>query len=306
MLKYDDIINDIRNNCSYTGKDIGIAVFDTGISPHEDLKERIYAFKNMVKGEECNKNVISDDIPFDDNGHGTHVAGIISGNGRMSDLRYRGIASGTKLVGVKVLNYKGIGKLQYICEGIDWVIENRQKYNIRVANFSVGGVAGSQDMETDVFVNAVRKLAKTGIIVVAAAGNNGPRSNTITVPGICREVITVGSSDDNIPIKTSNGKRYISDYSGRGGDSIILKPDITAPGSYITSCLNNRNGYAVKSGTSMASAVVSGAICLYLEKYKSATTENIRERLCATAYDGGRPREKQGCGILNIRRFLAI
>lgn len=298
-LIYGDIINEIRFNSYPTGRGVGVAVFDTGVYPHEDLKKQIIGFKDCIKDRKRNQN------NYDNNGHGTHIAGIIAGSGASSGGKFRGMAPHANIIGIKVLNYKGIGKVEYIAEGVSWLIKNKELYNIKIANFSVGGTAEKEDEKEIFFTNTIRKLADAGIIVVAAAGNNGPDKGSITVPGICKEVITVGSSDDEIPVKIGNYNEFIKDYSGRGKiSSIYMKPDITAPGSYITSCHNSRKGYTVKSGTSMATAVITGAICMYLEKHKFADVEEVRKKLCITAYDNGREEYEQGCGLINIKRFL--
>jgi len=156
-----------------------------------------------------------------------------------------------------------------------------------------------------------------GIVVVVAAGNNGPGPMSISTPGISRKVITVGSSDDNVAVEIF-GNSKSKDYSGRGPTPFcIKKPDIVAPGSNIISCnisrysLRSKDGYAnspmmytVKSGTSMATPVVSGAIALLLSKYPNLTNKEVKLKLRESAVDLGHHWEKQGWGLLNVRRLL--
>ena len=178
-------------SAAYTGKSIGIAVLDTGIYPHEDFilpSDRIAAFRDFVHRQPA---------PYDDNGHGTHVCGIIAGNGRRSEGRYRGIAPESHLVVGKILDSNGNGSISHILEAVRWIIENRQRYNIRVLNISVGSESTEVDEQKSILVQSVNAAWDSGIVVVVAAGNNGPKRMSVTSPGISRKVITVGSSDES-------------------------------------------------------------------------------------------------------------
>jgi len=152
----------------------------------------------------------------------------------------------------------------------------------------------------------VDKAWDNGIVVVAAAGNSGPAGYTITTPGISRKIITVGSSDDGQ--QDAFGRTKIN-YSGRGPTmSCICKPDVVAPGINITSCnsMNTRDSkaYSVKSGTSMSTPIVTGAIALLLEKYPDMGTRDVKMRLKESAVDLGIPRNRQGWGAVNLERLL--
>lgn len=239
----------------YTGEGIGVAVFDTGIYPHRDFDHRITGFLDLINGRIA---------PYDDNGHGTHVAGIIGGT--------QMVAPGCNLIAVKMLDQKGAGNTRKVIQGIEWLVHNKEKYGIRLLNFSMGmgQQAGNEDKKR--IIDAVSYAWDQGIIVVCAAGNNGPGRNSVSVPGSCRKIITVGSYDDE---KISAGMK--ADYSGRGPtDSCIRKPEIVAPGSNIRSCSNKMNEYSVKSGTSMATPFVTGAIAVLLEKYPSLTPAQVK------------------------------
>ncbi|MFU0826795.1 MAG: Peptidase-S8 domain-containing protein [Lachnoclostridium sp.] len=298
------------------GENIGVAVVDTGICLHKDFTEggnRILGFYDLIHGRT---------EPYDDNGHGSHVAGIIGGNGFLSNKKYIGLAPRCNLIGIKVLDQKGDGNISDVLAGLQWIIDNKEKYNIRVVNISVGTTAKENTDENSLLVKGVNAVWDAGIVVVVAAGNNGPGPMSISTPGISRKVITVGSSDDRITVELFGNKTM--DYSGRGPTaSCIKKPDIVAPGSNIISCgtmknyqryrynlLNNpRNDYSslmytVKSGTSMATPIVSGAIALLLSKYPHMTNKEVKLKLRESAVDLGYPWSKQGWGLLNIPRLL--
>ena len=285
----------------YTGKSIGIAVLDTGIYPHHDFifpSNRIAAFKDFVHQH---SNV------YDDNGHGTHVCGIIAGNGTQSNGFYRGMAPNAHLIVGKILDSAGNGSLSNILDAIRWIIDLKNTYNIRILNISVGAESTDIDEEKSILVQSVNAAWDCGIIVVVAAGNNGPKRMSVTSPGISRKVITVGSSDDHIAIITGGSRIY--NYSGRGPTRrMIPKPDIVAPGSGIYSCappnIDNSSGYTLRSGTSMATPIVSGSVALLLEKYPHLTNEAVKYRLQHTATDLKLPRNQQGFGLLNVEKLL--
>ena len=157
--------------------------------------------------------------------------------------------------------------------------------------------------ENSVLVRGVDAAWDDGLVVVVAAGNHGPGRMTITTPGISRKVITVGCSDDHKEVDVAGSKMV--DYSGRGPTSAcVLKPDIIAPGSHIISCANRSGCYTGKSGTSMSTPLVSGAIALLLEKYPDMTNLEVKLRLRERAVDLGLPRNQQGWGLLDVGRFV--
>ena len=152
-------------------------------------------------------------------------------------------------------------------------------------------------------VKGVNAAWDDGLVVVVAAGNQGPGRQTITTPGISRKVITVGCSDDH---KEGNvmGNRMV-DYSGRGPTgACICKPDVVAPGSSIISCSNEPGRYMIKSGTSMSTPLVSGAIALLLEKYPDMSNRDVKLRLRERCVDLGLPKNQQGWGGLDVQRLL--
>lgn len=277
-----------------SGAGVGVAVLDTGIYPHEDFENRIMAFKDFVRRRPG---------PYDDNGHGTHIAAMIGGNGASSDGRYRGVAPGCGLIAVKVLDFRGNGFASDVLAGLRWIRENKEKYGIRVVNISVGSLSRKDMSENSVLVRGVDAAWDDGLVVVVAAGNHGPGRMTITTPGISRKVITVGCSDDYKEVEVM-GNRMV-DYSGRGPTmACISKPDLVAPGSGIISCCNQPGQYMSKSGTSMSTPLVSGAVALLLERYPQMTNRDVKLRLIERAVDMGRPHNQQGWGLLDVGRLL--
>lgn len=279
------------------GKGVCVAVIDTGISLHPDFiyrKNRIVDFYDVLRGRL---------EPYDDSGHGTHVAGILAGSGAASAGRYMGVAPECSLVSVKVLNRKGNGSIADVLAGFAWVMRNKERYNIRVLNISVGTAIDKDYSEDSDLVRGVNELWDAGIVVVAAAGNNGPLPQSIGSPGNSRKVITVGASDDDVLVELDGSR--IKDYSSRGPTrDCIKKPDIVVPGSNIVSC-SYRGGYTVKSGTSMATPVVSGAIALLLSRYPEMTPLEVKLRLKSRAVDMGMPHGKQGWGLLDVEKLLS-
>lgn len=291
------------------GKDITIAILDTGIAPIEDFtkpRNRIIGFKDFINNKTA---------AYDDNGHGTHVAGIAAGNGIRSNGRYCGIAYESNLVGVKILDKAGKGNASNVLAGIQWIIDNKSKYNIRIANLSIGSPTTTS---TDPLVKAVNAAWDKGIIMTIAAGNNGPKSGTITSPGISKKAITVGSSDDNQSVTIWGTTQ--ENFSGRGPTlECIIKPDIIAPGADIVSCLTptpytDQNSDELKvvddyylklSGTSMSTPIVCGAIALLLQKNPNLTPDDVKYMLKFSTTDLGYSQNQQGWGLLDIKKLLS-
>lgn len=281
---------DYAHSRNIYGTGIGVAILDTGIFPHEDFTRggnRIIAFGDFVRGRK---------VLYDDYGHGTHVAGIIGSNGRMRDGGYVGIAPKANIIALKVLDSRGNGKIKNVLRALDWILYYRERYNLRVINVSVGKSAKNPLQEEKLLIQKIEQVWDAGLVVVVAAGNNGPGEGSVTIPGVSRKVITVGVMDEE------DGKQY----SGRGPTlSCICKPEIVAPGGKILSCLNEKIGYTKKSGTSMATPMVSGAIALLLEKHPDYTNKEVKMKLYESAIDLGIPKNQQGWGMLNIKRLLS-
>ena len=273
----------------YTGKGIGVCILDTGIYEHIDFTGRIWAFYDFLAFKRR---------PYDDNGHGTHVAGLVAGDGTASMGKYRGAAPGCGIIALKVLDRYGTGSQDDVLQALRWIRENRQQYRIRVVNISVGTTCNSKRNHARL-LESVEQLWDEGVVVVTAAGNQGPRPGSITAPGSSKKVITVGSSD------LLEGRSAIS---GRGPTAeCVCKPDIVAPGNKIMSCVPGKPySYGVKSGTSMSTPLVTGAIACALEKNPALTNTDIKTMLMNSAEDMGLPQNLQGWGKFNRRKFLKM
>jgi len=226
-----------------TGSTIDAYIFDTGIkSDHNEFSGRIRQGFNAIAAGLA---------PDDDNGHGTHVAGVVGGT------RY-GVAKGISLIPVKVLDRFGTGTFTQIIAGIDWAIANHTT-KPAVGNVSISGeLAVSLD-------EAIRRAIADGIVMSVAAGNNA-EATANTSPGRVTEAITVGS--------VTNTDQW-SAFSNFGPEV-----DILAPGSSITSAWHTGvNDISVVSGTSMATPHVTGAAALYLEKFPGSTPEQVQQGL---------------------------
>lgn len=275
-----------------TGRGITIAVMDTGIMLHPDFDSRVLKFTDFTQGRTR---------AYDDNGHGTHVAGIIAGSGRMSRGMYAGIAPESGLFVTKVLDKKGNGNTEQVLKAIDYVIENRAQYNIRILNISVGMLPTADEAEKKHLMAAVEKAWKHGIVVVAAAGNNGPGKNSVTIPGQCKSIITVGSIDDYV----RHGRGLKKGYSGRGPtECCVVKPEILAPGTAVKSCSARGSGYEIKSGTSMSAPVIAGAIALLLQKHPKMTPAQVKLRLYERAVVLNEAGGQNYWGVVYLNRLL--
>jgi serine protease AprX len=284
-------------NNNITGKGVTIAIMDTGIYQHNDFDNRIIGFKDLVN----NRVGI-----YDDNSHGTHVAGICASCGRMSNGKYAGIAPCCNIVMIKILDENGNGETDSIIKGIEWILRNRLRYNIKLLNISVGTLPRTGAEEKSAIIQSVEDAWDKGIVVVAAAGNSGPSGYTITTPGISKKIITVGSSDDG---QQEAFGRVKLNYSGRGPTmSCICKPDVVAPGLNITSCnaMNHKDSrpYSVKSGTSMSTPIVTGVLALLLDKYPDMGTRDVKMRIRDRAVNLGLPRNRQGWGMIDVEKLL--
>ena len=210
----------------YTGKGVTIAVMDTGVHPHPDFQGRLLGQVDFVQGLP---------MAYDDNGHGTHVSGCAAGDGTMSEGIHKGMAHEANIIGVKVLSGEGSGRNSDIIKGLQWCIENREELGIKVINMSLGGPS-SKDWENDPINQAVKAAYEAGIVVMAAAGNEGPNRKTVGSPGNSPHAITVGAADDKETPDPSDDT--MAEFSSRGPTKDGRpKPDIVAPGEHIFAAL---------------------------------------------------------------------
>jgi serine protease AprX len=255
-----------------TGKGVTIAVVDTGIDPHPDLRNKIVGFADMVGGKTQ---------PYDDQGHGTHVSGIAAGTGEASEGKFKGVAPEASLVGVKVLDANGSGSFSDVIKGIQWVVENKDKYKINVMNMSLGGRA-SQSYKDDPVAQAVEKVFEAGIIPVIAAGNSGPSAKTVGTPAHALNCITVAALDDKGTIERSDDG--IASFSSRGPTPYdnLVKPDVAAPGVKITAPKAGTNEYTTMSGTSMATPYTAGVVALMVNAKPDIKPQEAKDLIFST------------------------
>jgi len=285
-------------NTGYTGKNVTVAIIDTGISPHADLiypTNRIVGFKDYVNN--ATKY-------YDDNGHGTHCAGILAGNGYASKGKYRGIAPEANILSVKVLDENGNGNTSDILSTVQWIIEKKEVYKTRIINFSLGAIAQYRERR-DPLVKAANRAIDNNLIVIAAVGNSGPMRNTILSPATSRHVISVGALDDGRTAEISD--ELIAEFSSRGPTlDRIRKPDLIAPGVDIMSLSNkNLSGYTMLSGTSMSAPMVSGAAALLLNENPNYSHFDIKRKLLNACSPIKASSFEQGAGVLDINRIFS-
>lgn len=274
-----------------TGRGVHVAVLDTGIHPHVDFEGRILNFADFVHYKS---------YPYDENGHGTHVCGILAGSGRGCQYRYRGCAPECGLIVAKVLDEYGNGKKEVILRAFQWLLREYRHLGVRIVNISVGTTCSSP-REQKSLLEGVDALWDAGLVVVAAAGNQGPTPGSVTAPGSSKKIITVGSSDMLMAQR---------DASGRGPTGeCVCKPDVVAPGYQVMSCIPYYGGkpaYGKKSGTSMSTPYVSGSIAQMLQKDPQLTNVEIKMLLRDSAKDMGYPHNVQGWGLFDREKFLNL
>lgn len=314
------------------GNGVGIAIIDSGIDEtHHELNfnwnDRV--IKDIDAGNFGNT--------ADQMGHGTHVASVACGTNHVGPGAYTGIAPGANIINLKVLDGNGVGYSSQIINAINWCVSYRNVYNIRVINLSLGAPA-VDSYRNDPLCQAVRAAHDAGIVVVAAAGNDGKDQNgnklygTIHSPGIEPSAITVGAantfgtdsrSDDGVTTYSSRGptRGYYTDQSGQKVYDNLVKPDLIAPGNKIIAAeaygcnlvtenpgldasqyeSNPHHNIMYLSGTSVSAPVVSGAAALLLQVNPNLTPNLVKAILTYTAQPlKGFNLLEQGAGEVNI------
>src|ERR1041384_600203 len=296
-----------NGNTALDGAGIGIAVLDSGM----DTNHRSFLDKSnnvrVVYSEDFTGEGRTDD-PY---GHGTHVASLAAGNGRISNGQYVGIAPNAKLINLRVLNSEGFGTTAYVLRALDWVATNRSIYNIRIVNMSLG-MPAVDSYKNDTVCRAVSRLVDAGVVVFAAAGNNGKDSNgnklygPVHSPGNEPSAITVGASntfgtdersDDVVASFSSRGstRSFTTDEQGVRHYDNLIKPDLIAPGNKLIEAESEDN-YLVRqnpaldagvsgadtrkmmylSGSSMATPIAAGTAALMLQANPSLTPNLVK------------------------------
>jgi serine protease AprX len=296
---------------SMTGTGVTVAVIDSGITTfHPDFTTG--GSSRVIANEKFGNNLTTEDMY----GHGTHVAGIIGGNGTASGGTYKGIAPGVNLVNLKTSDMYGMTYESDVVAGLQWIYDNKSTYNIKVVNISMNSTV-AQSYHTSPLDAAVEILWFNGIVVVVSAGNNGTAngSSTLYPPANDPFVITVGASEDKgTGILTDDTIAVFSAYGTT--ESGFAKPDIVAPGRNVVAPLGGliniifqqhplhrvNDYYFRMSGTSMSAPVVSGAVALLLQDEPNLTPDQVKYRLMNTANKTwtNYSTAKAGAGALDI------
>ena len=268
-----------------SGRGVGVAVIDSGIQPAADLT--VDDFYDFTRGGQRS-------APYDDYGHGTHVSGLIGG-------RSSGVARGVRLVGLKVLDDHGQGRVSDVVSAIEFAVANRRRLRIDVLNLSLGHPT-TEPPQDDPLVQAVERATRAGLIVVVSAGNAHGAAveatsgfGDVTSPGTAPSAITVGAIDTHATVSRSDDT--VAGYSSRGSSDGIQKPDVAAPGANLVSNAardswlyaeypdrrvedaEGANRLFRLSGTSMAAAVTSGVVSLLIEEHRGNTSETLTPNL---------------------------
>lgn len=287
------------------GSGVTVAVVDTGVNSSADFSGRLT--KQVTVNDKASN-------ASDGYGHGTHVAGIIAGDGSNSNGAYVGIAPKAKVISVKVSDDKGASSEKDMVDGLQWVFEHQKQYTIKIVNIS-SQVATQQSYKNSALDAAVEALWKEGVVVVVSAGNKGPSSDsndTVSyAPANDPFAITVGSVDEN-------GQTGLPDFTyapfssyGKTVDG-YSKPDLMAPGVHLVSTMPSGvlrtnypagvvdNSYFMMSGTSVSAPVVSGTAALLLEAYPNLTPDQVKYALRTTAKDYGQTNGSQPAGTAGV------
>jgi len=320
----------------YDGAGVGVAVIDSGIASwHDDLTysgtnakvrvvngQRVAKFVDFVNGRTT---------AYDDNGHGTHVAGIIAGNGYDTLGARAGIAPAAHLVSLKVLDDHGGGTISNVIAALDWVVQNKAAYNLRVINLSVGARV-TESYKTDPLTLAAKRAVDAGVVVVTAAGNLGRNAagqlqyGAITAPGNAPWVLTVGAYSHEGTVTRVDD--VMAGYSSRGPTAVDYeaKPDVVAPGTGIVSLATpgslmytTKSSYLLSgllrtaskpylslTGTSMAAPMVAGTAALMIQANPALTPNLVKALIEYTAQNYGYDALTQGAGFLNTRGAVQL
>ena len=277
-----------------SGDGVAVAVLDSGVAADPDLTvpaNRVVASVNFADQSTAS----------DPGGHGTHVAGIIAGNGARSDGQFVGVAPQANIVDVRVVGSRGSGRISSVIRGIEWTLAHSAAYNIRVLNLSFGAPS-TLSYRADPLSAAVEIAWRRGLVVVAAAGNTGPDRDTVLSPGNDPYVVTVGATDDQGT--RDRGDDTLAWFSAWGSADSNPKPDLVAPGRRLVSVrvpgstldalfpdrvVSAQNGstYFRLSGTSQATGVVSGAAALFLANNPNLPPDQVKAFLVGTTQPYG-------------------
>ncbi|MDT7548891.1 MAG: serine protease AprX [Actinomycetota bacterium] len=293
-------------NRGYTGRGVGVALIDTGVVPVQGLTSG-----NVVNGPDLSLDSQAPQGNLDGFGHGTHMAGIIAGNdAALLGGGFKGIAPQAKLLSVRVGAHDGAADVSQLIAAVDWVVQHRNDngMNIRVLNLSFG-TDGTQSTTLDPLTHAIENAWRAGITVVVSAGNSGDTRPSLDNPARDPFVIAVGADDTHGTNGTADDT--IPVFSARG--SLARHVDVVAPGQSIESLRNPGSVVDTEypgaridtrffkgSGTSQATAVVSGSVALMLQQRPELTPDNVKQMLMATAQPVVDTPQATGAGLINV------
>lgn len=295
----------VPRNLNYTGKNIGVGIVDTGTYPHADLKHpknKLVEFIDLINNYR---------YPYDDNGHGTLVSGLICGNGVSSKFKHIGIAPESHIFSIKAFNKLGRGYVSSTLFAIETLINNSEEHNIKIICLPFELVTNNQfilSLYSSLFKLAVQKH----IIVVVASGNMGNEKYSIRGISTLTNCLTIGGIENiNSPYE----------FSSSGPIGKLSKPDFCAPCVNLTSLASNTNflperdgvklypsslkiKYTTCSGTSCAAAIISGICALLFEKKNDLSFEDIYSLLQYSCSFLKMPKYVQGNGLIDIDKLF--
>ena len=286
-----DKISSLKNN----DKTITCAIIDTGVYPHINFalgKNKIKKFIDLIN---------NNDTIYDDNGHGTYVAGIVTGRDIIYGGKFSGIDATSDIVMIKALDSNGETDSIKILEAMQWVLDHKDEYNIRVVCMSFGSVPLNTN---DPLMLGAKILWDSGLVVVAAAGNSGSESGTIKAPGSESKIITVGAIDDG----RGSGftKISVADFSSRGPIFNRYKPDLVTSGVNVVSTGRfaiDKSYYVTMSGTSVSTPIVAGVALRLIKSNPNYTPDQIKHMLLTSTVSIDGDRNSEGFGMLRLDKL---
>ncbi len=288
------------NNPNDETASFSIAVIDTGVYPHLDFTLgrhcNIISFVDLINGKTR---------LYDDNGHGTFVTSLICGNGTVSGSKYSGIDYNNNIVVIKALDSDGETNALTILSAMQYIYDNREKYNIKIVCMSFGSNVLDKD---DPLVLGAEALWNAGVCVVCACGNSGPDAETIKSPSASSRVISVGALQDNRVGDVYNKNMFeVAQFSSRGPVFGNYKPDVIVSGVDVISACNfhiNKTHYTKMSGTSVATPIVAGVVAKLIKKYPNHSPDQIKKILINNCNQLTGDRNVEGYGWLNLEKIL--
>jgi serine protease AprX len=287
------------------GRGVGVALIDSGVANVPDLRSNVVARVDFTEQRDG----------LDTFGHGTHMAGLIAGDGTSSAGQWVGAAPGADLISLKVASWNGATDTSSVIAALRWAVTNKDRFNIRVINLSFGTDA-KQTYRSDPLDRAVERAWEAGIVVVTSVGNLGPLAGSITKPGDDPRILTVGAFDDENSVLREDD--HIPDFSSRGvTQDGVEKPEIVAPGVSIVSLRAPGStidefratarldaNYHKGSGTSQAAAIVSGVAARVIQSNPELTPDEVKGILIDTANDNLVGLPGAGHGAVDARRAV--